>query len=257
MNQPAKAAMEGLNELFVLVAHGENDVLTVKRHERQARLLLERQAIAPAFAWLAIGAAAFLQGKRSDSKDAIKAAIRLAPKDEAVLGNASSLFALMGEASLAVQTARQLIETGIDGHGLLGALSTLKKALQLEEAFMIAEKRNAKFDPALAASAARLLEIAAEHAVGPAQRIKMIEVAAAAVFSQGSAIRQASLRHLGGELRFEFYVDESAARCGELNFAIADALCDSFDDPAPEFVTFACRPVSSYHFDGDFIQVKR
>jgi hypothetical protein len=58
-------------------------------------------------------------------------------------------------------------------------------------------------------------------------------------------------------MRYEFYVDESAKRCGELNFAIAEALCESFEDAAPEFVTFACRPLSSYHFEGDFIQVKR
>ncbi len=85
----------------------------------------------------------------------------------------------------------------------------------------------------------------------------MIEVAAAAVYAQGCSVRQTSLKQLGGEMRYEFYVDESAKRCGELNFVIAEALCESFEDPAPEFVTFACRPLSSYQFEGDFIQVKR
>ncbi|HEV3432269.1 MAG TPA: hypothetical protein VG320_30690 [Paraburkholderia sp.] len=257
MNQPAQAGVQGLNELYHMVAHGQNNALAVKRYEREARTLLARDGMAPAFAWLAIGAATFLQGKHSESVEALSNAVKLAPQDEPVLGNACSIFSIAGETELAVDAAHRLLGIVVTRDGKLGALRALEKALRFEEVLEMGEKVNLQFSDAYRESAASLLSIANAHGATPDLRAKLIDAAAEAVRSRGCIVRQSTLVQVDDQLRYELFIDETARRCAEMNFAIAQALYEKFDDPVPEFVTFSCRPLSSFQFNGDIIEVHR
>jgi hypothetical protein len=102
-------------------------------------------------------------------------------------------------------------------------------------------------------AAQRLLAIEDAGGATPELRAKLIDAASEAVRAQGAVIMRSMLAQADDQLRYEFFVDETAPRCAEINFAIAAALCEEFEDPAPEFVTFSCRPLSSYQFNGDMI----
>lgn len=257
MNQPAPAGVQGLNDLFHMIVHGQINDLAAKRHEREARVLLERGGMPPAFAWLAIGAALFLQGRHAESVEALCNAVQLAPDEEPVLGNACSIFSIVGEAQRSVDMARRLLGLVNSKVGKTGALRALEKSLHFEEVLEMGEKFGVGFSERFTSAARRVLEIADEHGATPEMRVKLIDAAAEAVRSQGCIVRQTTLMQADDQLRYEFFIDETARRCAEVNFAIAEALCEQFDDPAPEFVTFSCRPLSSYQFNGDIIEVRR
>jgi hypothetical protein len=257
VSQPAPAGIQGLNELFHMVAHGQLNELAVKRYELEARSLLKRGGFDPAIAWLAIGAASFLQGKQAESVEALSNAVQLGPRDEPVLGNACSVFSIIGKTELAVDTAHRLLELATSKSGRFAALRALEKALRFEEVLMVAEKIGIGFSDQYTAAARSLLEVAKAHGATPEMRAKLIDAAAGAIRSQGSTIRQSLLRQADDQLRFEFFIDETPRRCAEINFAVAEILCEQFDDPCAEFVTFSCRPVSSFEFHGDIIEVHR
>lgn len=240
-----------------MVAHGKSNDLAVKRHEREARTLLERDAIDPAYAWMAIGAAMFLQGKHRESVEALNNAVKLAPMDEPVLGNACSIFSIVGETELAVDRAHRLLGLVITRDGRMAALRVLEKALRFEEVLEIGEKVNIGFSDAYKESAKHLLSIADDHGATPELRARLIDAAVTAVRTQGYLVRQTTLVQVKDQLRYELFIDETARRCAEVNFAIAEALCEQFEDPVPEFVTFSCRPLSSFQFSGDIIEVRR
>lgn len=252
MNAPARAGLQGLNDLYKLVAYGQNNELLVRRHEREARTLLERGS-SPALAWLALAAAFFLQARRSESIEALNNAVALASSDEAVLGNATALF----DIGRLIDTSHRLLRAVDNVEGKKSAVFCLKKALQLEDMLAMAEKYELRLSDSTIHWTKALLALADEHHMDPGKRVKLVETAAEAVRLQGCMVRQTALTQVHDQLRYELFVDESAQRCAELSFAIAEALCENFDDPAPELVTFACRPLSSYQFGGDFVQVSR
>lgn len=259
MNEPLPAGQEAVSDLLRIAAFAQSNDLLVKRHEREVRTLLNKGVGDAAIWWIALMAVAAVQGKHSECVRCADAAFKLAPSDVAVVGNAASILAGIGEIRAAVKYAKLLAEIGHRVPRNIGsAVAVCRRALCFEDAIEIMNKYGSEDDPTATETTRRLLELAVSKNVSLDKRLDLFETAVQAVRSQGCAIRQSTLEHYGDDhLRCEFYIDETPVRCGSLNRAIADALCERFDDPSPDFVTFACRPASSFHFAGSFVTVPR
>ncbi|RBL66023.1 hypothetical protein C3E98_039805, partial [Pseudomonas sp. MWU13-2625] len=110
-------------------------------------------------------------------------------------------------------------------------------------------------DRDLVDGAKRLVSEFREIDIPIGMRHALLDTAVDTVRGQGAAIRQMSFQDFGDAgVRVEIFVDEEASkRCGEINWAIADAICERFDHPRLEFLAFLCRPLQSYHMNGEII----
>ncbi|WP_146126556.1 hypothetical protein [Burkholderia multivorans] len=189
----------------------------------------------------------------------MKAALDNAPRDYMVAATAAALYSNVGELQLAEeQIARLNALSDPDRSGdLTMRVNMLRTALNYEDALDMMQKFGVSDDSEMMRATKRFLESTDKYRLSREARRELMRVAIATVRAQKCAIKQTSLddEFGDGSVRFQIYVDETAERCGEINRAIADALCERFDDPAPEVVTFACRPASSYVFNGAFLAV--
>lgn len=89
-------------------------------------------------------------------------------------------------------------------------------------------------------------------------RMALLESAVSIVRATGCEIRRASpVRYSDSTMRYEFYVEQSASQCANVNFAIAETLTEQFDEAHPELITFVCRPLGSFTPRGTSIEVER
>lgn len=260
MNQPLEVIVDVCNSLLHMAAYGEKDELRVKRLEREVRTLQQRAVADPQLEWLAIGAACLMQGRHEECLRAFDNVVKLSRPDSMMIVNVQSLLLACGEIGRALALVRATVERAEevdDKRAFLAVVTTLGKTLCFEEQHMAAERFGIDIAAPLRDSAQALLNIANAHGLTPERRLSLIKTAAEAVRRQGYAIRQSHLVQVDEILRYEFFIDETAEQCSAVNWAIADALCEQFEDPAPEFVTFACRPLSSFRFSGHFDTVNR
>lgn len=239
---------------------GKADLLVVKRIERDAKAMLDRGAEQPEISWLILGFTAFFQGKPADCVRYMEAASKITPYDLTILGNGGSILAATGEPRRALDYALRHAEIAKgDERQLLYACGTVGKALFFEEAARIMRTYSGTLDgKAYAAHMQVLADAANARGLSPELRLSLVEAAIQAVRSQGCVIRHVSLtEYPDNALRYVFYVDETSSQCGNVNFAIAEALAEQFEDAHPEFITFACRPLSSYNVGGTFVEVLR
>ena len=259
MNQPLHAGLPLLGDCIGMAIRGQGDPLAIKRIEREAQRLLDKRAARADLSWLILAFTAFLQGKASECVRCIDAAAKLAPFDLGVVGNAGSILAGVGEPRRALEFGR--LQAGIsagDDKQLSFSCLVLRKALYFEEAVEAMRTYRGADVELYRDSAQRLVDLAVARDLSPELRLSLLETAIEAVRSQGCSIRQTGLRQYSDDaLRYIFFIDESATKCGSVNFAIAEALTEKFEDTHAEFVTFACRPLSSYDVSGSFIEVAR
>lgn len=260
MTQPLEAVNQAINDLLRMAAYAQSNDLLVKRYERQARAALENGVGDPAFAWLSFAAIAVIQGSHTECVRSVRAALKLSPRDKMLLANGMGLLAAVAEFRLAREVCQQMepLVSATDTTAISGMVNLYRTILDFEGALdMIGRFKVSDSDPVVD-SMKRLLALAEANGATREMREELIETAVGAVRAHGGTIRQTMMEDFGDAgLRMELYVTDSAQRCGELNWAISEALCERFDDPAPGMVTFACRPVSSYRFDGQFVSVTR
>ncbi|MFM0427601.1 hypothetical protein PQQ75_01190 [Paraburkholderia aspalathi] len=259
MNQPLHAGQQRLSDCVDMAITGKADPMAVKRIERETQALLNKGAGQPEISWLILAFTAFFQGKASECIRFVEAASKLAPYDVTVVGNAGSLLAGVGEPRRASEFVRRQAGMAVDDkRQLLFCSLNFRKVLLFEEAADIMRTYGGAEGEAFKASAQQLADIALERGISPDMRMALLEVAIATVRDQGCSIRHVGLtQYPDNSLRYVLFIDESASQCGNVNFAIAEALTEKFEDTHAEFITFACRPLSSYDVDGTFIEVAR
>lgn len=258
MNQPLHVGRERLGDVIDLAIRGTHDPLTLKRIDREMERCLQQHAPNPEVFWLVLAFSAFLQGKTEECLRKVRAAVDLAPYDVAVLANSGTLLANIGEPRRAADLARRLAEVAsTDGHQIAVSIQLLGMALCFEEGEEMMQK-HARPEDAIAVPIQRLGEIARSRGIPVELRWSLLESAIEVLRVRGYAVRQTALRHYPDDaLRYELFIDAGAEDCGELNFAIAETLIERFEDPHPELVTFACRPLSSYTFEASYKEVAR
>lgn len=249
-----------INELVRLAAYAETNDLLVKRHELALRTALARGYARPERAWIGLAAAACIQGKHDECIRCVRAAVDLAARDTVIVATGVALLSDIGELDQAEKLGEQLKAivdlNGGDWPWLLANLHL--RALNFEDAIKMMQRFGADDGDQSIALTEQLLAVTNRHHVSLEKRRELVKFAVHTVRAQGCAIKQTALEDFGdGGARFEMYIDVSPSRCGEINQVIAEALCERFEDPAPEVVTFACRPVESYEFNGKFVPVHR
>ena len=263
MNLPQPVAVSWLSDVVDMAIVGHNDPFKVRRIERDAQLLLEKGAERAEICWLVLAFTAFLQGKPDECVRKIDAAFALAKYDELILGNAASLMINAGEPRRGLLYTRHLAALAdLDARQISNVAFNLFSTLYFEEAADMIRARLPHEEQQKSASflqdADAMGNASKESGVVPELRLALLEAAVSAVRAEGFAIRQTTLlRYPDDSMRYELYVDASASQCGNVNFAIAETLTESFDNAHPELITFACRPLVSYTARGSYIEVMR
>ncbi|WP_157977899.1 hypothetical protein [Paraburkholderia kururiensis] len=246
-----------MSEIIDLAIRRDGNLLTLKRIEREMQTLLGKHVGEPEIYWLVLAFTAFLQSDNEECIRRLQAALKLAPHDVTILGNAGSILANIGEPRRAADIGGRLAEVANDVNQFRSGAQLLGMALRFEEAAEIMEKHGLSQD-SIALSTRRLVEVAHSRRVPAETRLRLLESAIAVVRARGFPIRQAALRHYPDDsLRYELFIDADAETCGEINFEIAEALVEQFEDCYPELVTFACRPLTSYTFQDTYVEVAR
>jgi hypothetical protein len=260
VNLPKPVSVQWLRELIDMAITARSSEFLVRHIERDAQLLLTRSEERPEMCWLVLGFTAFLQGEPEECVRCVKAAYQLARHDSTVLNNAASLMCNIGEPALAVGYARELVALRCcDPLHIINAARVLQTALLFEEAADILRsgplrKALDERDSLLGhideiATVFRLANVDVEL------RMALLESSIDAIRAEGCVIMRADPVHYPDHtLRYEFFIDESAARAADVSFAIAEALVQRFDDAYPELITFACRPLTSYVAGAGFIE---
>ncbi|MDR5737155.1 hypothetical protein [Caballeronia sp. LZ016] len=241
----------------------QSNEFVVKRIERDAQQSLQRNADEPQMCWLVLAFVAFLRSDRDRFIRCAEAAYALANYDSMVLGNAASLALNLGATDLAVKYARRLAAMK-HGHArmFLAAARALYGATLFEEANAVMHSGNIQH--ALTESDCFLVEmndlIASfqRSGVDPQTRMALLQLASSTIRASGHAIRRTRpVRFPDHTVRYEFYIDQSASQCANVNVAIAEALTDEFDDAHPELITFVCRPLASFVPRGTSFEIAR
>jgi hypothetical protein len=90
-------------------------------------------------------------------------------------------------------------------------------------------------------------ELADAHGMTDDDLAARLDVAVRAVRGGGREVRRRSVIYLhDGSFISQLYIDADASACAAMNFEIADALVDQFDDPGTEIFSIACRPLADY-----------
>ncbi|MDR5772892.1 MULTISPECIES: hypothetical protein [unclassified Caballeronia] len=251
MNVPKAVATEWLCDLIDMVITAQSNEFQVRRIEREALAFLSKGRERPEICWLVLAFTAFLRGDRDECVRCSEAAQALARHDVTILTNVASLMCDLGEPRMAVNYARLLADTQrSDPTSRIKAAHVFVTALHAEEAaaVMLAHDLNATVaegDAELPRDIEATAQIFLRCGVDAEQRLALLETAVEAIRSQGCMIRGSRLMIYDDTTRYELYVDETASQCGNVNFAIAEALTTTFDNAYPEVITFVCRPVGS------------
>jgi tetratricopeptide (TPR) repeat protein len=260
LNLPKPTSLEWLRALIDMTIHARGNDFAIRRIERDARALLERDDERPELCWLVLAFVAFLRGDRDECVRAVDAAHALARNDIVVLSNAASLLINLGLPRMAAAYARRLaaLSNG-DARQALNAVNVLYAALHLEEA--ADWLRNIERYPRAGAGAlmAQLDGLSASFrasGVSVEMRVALMETAVAAIGSAGYAVRYIAPDYFPDDtLRYELYVDQSIDQCAKLGFSIARSLTEKFDRAYPELITFVCSPLALYIPAGNLIEL--
>ncbi|RQU12375.1 hypothetical protein DF152_19970 [Burkholderia cenocepacia] len=255
-----RAAGEAVNQLMRLAANAQKNDFLAKRHERELWTELERGVTPPAYLWLGLAAAAVVLGQHEECVRRLKAALDLSQNNFQILATAASLYSDIGEFQ-PIEAVLDKLYPLVAPHDHVSIRSIcllLHRTLNYERALEMIKKTGFAEDSELAQATNRFLALTDQYNVTLDKRRRLIEVAIGTVRAAKYAIHKTALDEECGDygVRFEIFIDETAEGCGEVNRAIADSLCEEFDDPVPHVVTFACRPASSYVFQGTFAQVR-
>ncbi|WP_321929419.1 hypothetical protein [Burkholderia cenocepacia] len=260
MSLPLPAAGEAVNALMHLVAYAKSNEFAARQHERTLQKALDKGDARPEILWLGLAAAACVLGKPEECVRCVRAALGIAPNDFTVVATAVALYSNIGEMHLAEEQVWQMtrLSEPEDRPSLEVRVNMLRAALNFEDSLDMMRKFGVSEDAQIVQATKRFLELTDKHSLSREVRRELIQTAVGAVRAEKCAIRQTVLddEYGDGSVRIELFVDETAERCGEVNRAIAEALCEQFDDPMPEVVSFACRPISSFVFQGAFLKVQ-
>jgi hypothetical protein len=263
LNLPKSATAEWLSEVIDMTITASGNEFQIKRIEREARALLDKNVGQPEMCWLVLAFTAFLQGNRDDCIRCVEAASALAKYDVTILGNAATLVSDLGMPELGAKYARQLAALSqSDPRLAINAARSLYGVLLFEEAAEImcvpsAESMLNRHDDFLRdlSDTITLFQTAGVHAE---LRVTLLKSATSIVRATGCEIRWARpVRYPDGAMRYEMFVEQSATQCASVDFAIAEALVGRFDEAYPELITFVCRPLGSLTPRGVSIEIER
>lgn len=91
------------------------------------------------------------------------------------------------------------------------------------------------------------LDLANQHGFDDGDLSSRLDAAVRAIRTVGQEVLRQNIVYLhDGSFVSQLYVDADAATCASINFDIADALVEKFDDPGSGVFSIACRPIADH-----------
>jgi hypothetical protein len=268
VNLPKPVSVQWLRELIDMAITARSSEFLVRRIERDAQLLLLKGVEQPQMFWLVRTFTSFLRGEREECARCADAAYRLARHDVVILANVASLLADIGEPRLAAVYAQRLARSSTDDPMfMIRAARVFSVTLNFEAAAEIMRSHEVQSlvdqrpsilkDEPILRDIGALVEIFRPDSVSVEERVALLETAISAVCSEGFSVRRVRPVHYpyDNTMRYELFVETSPQQCGDLSFAIAEAIVTSFEEDRAELITFACRPLASYQPSESVVEV--
>ncbi|MFL6672908.1 MAG: hypothetical protein ACJ8LG_06430 [Massilia sp.] len=98
-------------------------------------------------------------------------------------------------------------------------------------------------------------QLATENGFTEADISARVSTAVGAVRNSGLEVLRQTRQPLDdGSFIQHFYVDADVSRCADLNFDIADTLCDNYEKTGAEFFSILCRPLTHYTLKNEVVR---
>ena len=261
---PALKINEFIDELGEMSRTGKVDDFSIRRIERDVRVMLDKKVGDPADWYMVLGIVAYLRGERQQAFDAIQNALRLGPNQMMILCNAALVYGTMGEVRASDLIVRKLISLSLDDKVTMGAnVERAYGLLQFELALSLQEQYdklaiNDKTDGLSVRTSLEYIRPAyKEFAMPDSQLLDRLETAVNAVRNSGYEVRRTSSSTLrDGSVMLCLHVDADSDICAELNFAIADALVENYEDTGVALISLITRRLSQFSLAVELADMK-
>lgn len=252
---PQLESHELINRLVDAMRSGEISEFELRQIQRRAKHLLSQRLAPPEDCYMALAMTAFLDGNRPECEAALHNAIALAPKDQTNIRNAVGCLGGFGS----VKEAFDLIYSKCslfpdDKNFLRCAIMQAQQSLQFEHVPGLVQKYqklsvNDPYDNAaqLAKSTLAMKKAAEECGLNDAEMLSRLQTAIDVVRKKGVEIRQTATQVLhDGTFIYNLYVNKDRSECAAINFDIADALVDKYEDTGIDIFSIICLPRTDY-----------
>lgn len=249
---PARKIDTIMSELNRLLEKCEVDAFQLRRVEGETERLWEAKAISPSEYYVAKAFFAIGRQQRENALYAAKNALRLAPNDPIVQLNVLTVFVGILDIEASLPLMRSMAANQRDNKEIVKSL-IIKAAdlMQLQlanELFEVFDALSVNDPPAVffrRGSCEQSLDAMSKYQLTDDDLAERIKAAAGALRSASLDVFRNSRRTLSdGSVIYCMHVNADVDKCAEMNFRIADALVEKFDDPCGEFISFFCRPLS-------------
>ncbi len=253
--QPVSIINESIQQIAQQINDGECNEFDLRRIARTLEQALGNRAITPGSYHMALALIGLAKGERQATISACENAVSLAPRDTVVMSNCLLALTSFGE----IDKTAHLIDKFVrafpdDKQSLLTALDQWYYCVQLNKAADLVvqlEKLHTHISVRggisrlggimLSIDAAKKLNYS-DEALG--DRLK---TAIEAIRTLDHEVQRISMLTLhDGSFLHRLHVRANRDKCAELNFKIADALVEHFDDTYSDLVSFVCCPLSDF-----------
>jgi len=241
-----------LTEIATLVDATDVDHLKLARLERDLAKIWQASAITAADYHMTRALLSMAKRRTQPALDAAREALRWTSGNAIVENNCLTVMTTV----MAIDDAIRLIRLIVARHpddldALKGAIIKASDVLQFSLAVELLEKFNKLTTNLDSVSDVRRKHILTcrdamiRHKLTDEDLAARLKVAVDALRKKNfEAWRSSRLVLDDGCLIYYVHVDADPDRCAELNFDIADALVEEFEDTGADFVSIACRPLA-------------
>lgn len=258
MSAPAakREISDFIDDLAIMRNTGRIDELRLKRIEQKIIELMQKNVEPPSSGHMVLGIVAAIRGNRVETEDHMRNAIRLEGNNYIILRNAFSALGPFGNFREALDLSQRALQLTAGRKNLLqDGISLSYQALQISRACSLANELEKLTVNDATASDPRLamplmmasLSAAERHGLSDEDLLARLEVAVDTVRAQSFEVRGTWVSTLGdGTLLHSLFVNADYKACAHLNFSIADALVEAFDDPGGEMLSIVSKPLENF-----------
>lgn len=245
------------SEVVGIVGHLNADVGRLQQIEVRIHRLLKTTNSPRRACFGALFLIAYGLGDRQKTEACIEEVCAEQPLEAGILQNAVAVLVNFGSHSQALELINLMDANFPDSKSSLeSAMINTQIALlpSLSVAFLerldkLTVNEAPVFGPRHRMNLMTSLHLAKAHGMTDDDLSARLDAAVRAIRDGGKEVRRENMIFLhDGSFISQLYIDADAAACATMNFEIADALVEQFDDPGAEVFSIACRPLAD--FDG-------
>lgn len=233
---------------------GSNDFLLLKL-KKEINSILDKNTNDPAFCHMALAIVNHHLGKNIEAIQCAKNSLLLSPNNQMTLQNYIIFCSSGGEIRESKKSVDELMRKFPNIKSAL-ACAIIQSACTLQVAsyfkyqdlyskLMVNEEMISY--PGLFESMTILQKTFEDRNISQDHVLDLIDTASKAVASSGVAILNTNtMTLLNGTAIYYFYIDAEMKVCSEMDWVIAEALVDTFDDSGMDYLSIACRPIKDF-----------